>query len=315
MPDFNAAYARTLGAGRMTVGLMTPMARTPGQAADLETELNLAALADELGFSTLWARDVPLMIPQGSDMQTAALDDPFVWLSRLGAGTKQIALALGAAVLTLRSPLHLAKSALSVDRLTAGRFILGLGSGDREAEFAAFGREVARRGDAFRESWAVVRLALSPDEADRARLREMTGGYDVLPAAAWKLPMLVVGSARQSLQWIAANSDGWATYHREEVRQQGRIGLWQAALRERANGVSKPFVQSVQLDLLEDPDAPGEPLELGMRGGRNALTAYLGRLDGMSVNHVLLNLASGRRDAAEVVQEIGRHVLPRLRTA
>jgi luciferase-type oxidoreductase len=286
------------------------MARTSGQAADLKTELELAALANGLGFSALWARDVPLMIPQGSDMQTAPLDDPFVWLSRLGAGTERISLALGAAVLTLRSPLHLAKSALSVDRLTEGRFILGLGSGDREAEFAAFGREVARRGDAFREGWGAVRLALSADESDRAKLRELTGGYDILPAAPWRLPMLVVGSARQSLQWIAANSDGWATYHREETRQQGRIGLWQAALRERAGGVAKPFVQSAQLDLLEDPEAPEELLELGLRGGRRALIAYLKRLEAMGVKHVLLNLSSAGRPAIEVVQELGRHVLP-----
>ncbi len=63
--------------------------------------------------------------------------------------------------------------------------------------------------------------------------------------------MLVVGTARQSLQWIAREAEGWATYHREEAAQEGRIGLWQQALVQRG-GPGKPFVQSMLLDLQAD---------------------------------------------------------------
>jgi len=72
-------------------------------------------------------------------------------------------------------------------------------------------------------------------------------------------------------------------------------------------------VQSVQLDLLADPAAPAEPLELGLRKGRNELIAYLQRLQAMGVGHVLFNLAQGSgRAPAEVLREIGEQVLPRL---
>ncbi|MNL86956.1 hypothetical protein D3C87_2158970 [compost metagenome] len=69
----------------------------------------------------------------------------------------------------------------------------------------------------------------------------------------------------------------------------------------------------MQLDLLADPGAPAEPLELGLRTGRNELIAYLQRLQAMGVAHVLFNLAqvSGRAPA-EVLREIGEQVLPRL---
>lgn len=310
MPPFNAAYRQTLLAGRLTLGLMTPVARANGAMADPEAERGIAALADRLGFAALWTRDVPVMVPQGDEI--SVLDEPFAWLTMLAGATRRIALGTAAAVLPLRHPLHVAKSALSVNRLSGERFILGLGSGDREAEFAIFRQDIALRGDAFRERWNLVRSALSPDAAGRAALREATGGHDLMAPPAERIGMLVVGSARQSLQWTAAHADGWATYHRDEARQQGRIGLWQTALRERAGSEAKPFIQSLQIDLLEDPAAPAEPIELGLRTGRDALVAYLDRMEDAGVAHVLMNVVRGPRPAAEVVDELGREVLPRL---
>ncbi|GER09622.1 TIGR03571 family LLM class oxidoreductase [Variovorax boronicumulans] len=311
MAPFNTAYRQTLLAGRLTLGLMTPLARPPGAMADPASELQLARLADTLGFAALWTRDVPVMVPQGEE--TAVLDEPFLWLTALAAATQRIALGTAAAVLPLRHPLHVAKAALSLNRLSNDRFILGLGSGDREAEFAIFQQDIALRGDVFRERWNLVRSALSPDAHERAALHEATGGHDLMAAPAARIGMLVVGSARQSLQWTAAHADGWATYHRDEARQQGRIGLWQTALRERAGGEAKPFVQSLQLDLLDDADAPAEPIELGLRAGRHALIDYLDRMEDAGVAHVLLNLVrSSRRPAQDIVDELGREVLPRL---
>jgi len=250
------------------------------------------------------------MVPQGDEI--SVLDEPFAWLTMLAGATRRIALGTAAAVLPLRHPLHVAKSALSVNRLSGERFIFGLGSGDREAEFAIFRQDIALRGDAFRERWSLVRSALSPDAAGRAALREATGGHDLMAPPAERIGMLVVGSARQSLQWTAAHADGWATYHRDEARQQGRIGLWQTALRERAGSEAKPFIQSLQIDLLENPAAPAEPIELGLRTGRDALVAYLDRMEDAGVAHVLMNVVRGPRPAAEVVDELGREVLPRL---
>lgn len=310
MPPFNAAYRQTLLAGRLTLGLMTPVARANGAMADPEAEREVAALADRLGFAALWTRDVPVMVPQGDEI--SVLDEPFVWLAMLAGATRRIALGTAAAVLPLRHPLHVAKAALSLNRLSGERFILGLGSGDREAEFAIFKQDIALRGDAFRERWNLVRSALSPDAAGRTALRGATGGHDLMAPPAERIGMLVVGSARQSLQWTAAQADGWATYHRDEARQQGRIGLWQTALRERADGEAKPFIQSLQIDLLEDPAAPAEPIELGLRTGRDALVAYLDRMEDAGVAHVLMNVVRGPRPAREVVEELGREVLPRL---
>ncbi|MFK3740721.1 TIGR03571 family LLM class oxidoreductase [Massilia sp. TN1-12] len=307
---FNRAHAQVLGAGHLTLGLMTPLLRAPDAPADVARETALAARAGALGIAALWTRDVPLIIPQGSFGEAAVLDDPFVWLAALALAAPGTAIGTAAAVLPLRQPLHLAKAAWSLDRLSGGRMILGLGSGDRPEEFAAFGVG-AERDALFRERWALLRAALAPDADERAPLLETTAGFVPTPAPAARIPMLAVGSARQSLQWIAAHADGWATYHREEARQQGRIALWRRALEERAGGACKPFVQSLQLELLADPAAPAQPLELGLRAGRHALLGYLERMADLGVAHMLLNL-QGPRAVAEQIEELGSEIVPRL---
>lgn len=312
MIRFNAAYNEVFRPGRLTLGLMTPLAHASGQMARLDETFELAALADELNFAALWTRDVPLMIPQGSDNTASALDDPFLWLAGLASVTRRIALGAAAIVLPLRHPLHVAKASLTLDRLSAGRFILGLGSGDRPAEFASFGEDLEMRKDAFRSRWALLRAALSPIAQERTPLLEATGGYDLMDVPQARIPMIVVGSARQSLQWIAEHADAWATYHRVEARQQGRINLWHQALEQKAEGLSKPFVQSLQLDLQKSPSVQPEPLELGMRTGRYALVDYLRRMKDLGVGHVLFNLASNERPARDVIREIGEEVLPQV---
>jgi len=308
MAHFNRAYAQVFVPGRLTVGLMTPIAGSPGALADLALAQQHARLADALGFAALWTRDVPLMIPQGSANETAALDDPFLWLAALAAVTERIALATGAVVLPLRHPLHVAKAALSLDRISHGRLLLGLGSGDRPEEFARFGADLDTRDVAFRDHWETVRAALEPAPAAGAE----DGQYRVLPPPHTRIPMLAVGSARQSLQWIAGHADGWTSYHREEDRQKGRIALWHMAQDQRSPGLRKPFIQSVQLDLLDDPAAPLDAIELGLRTGRHALAAYLERMRGLGVAHVLFNLHRGARPASEVLHEIGAEILPRI---
>ncbi|HDS1581481.1 TPA: TIGR03571 family LLM class oxidoreductase [Stenotrophomonas maltophilia] len=307
MSDFNPAHARLFPPQGLSLGLMTPVAAQG--LADPQQARRIARLADDLGFAALWTRDVPLMVPQGPDASASALDDPFLWLGMLAAATTRIAVGSAAIVLPLRQPLQVAKSALSLDRISGGRFVLGLGSGDRPEEFAAFGEDLEARAATFRERWSLLRAALSADADERARVRQVTGGFDVLPPPDTRIPMLVVGTARQSLQWIAREAEGWATYHREEVAQEGRIGLWQQALAQRG-GAAKPFVQSMLLDLQADPQAPPAPLPLGLKVGRDGLRDYLLRVHARGVAHVMFNLVDNGRPPQDVLREIGEQILP-----
>src|SRR6185437_124034 len=161
MTDFNPAHARLFPEQGLSLGLMTPVAAHG--LADLLEARRVARLADDLGFAALWTRDVPLMVPQGPDATASALDDPFLWLGMLAAATERIVIGTAAIVLPLRQPLQVAKSVLTLDRISGGRFVLGLGSGDRPEEFAAFGEDLQGTAGNFRERWSLLRAALSPE--------------------------------------------------------------------------------------------------------------------------------------------------------
>jgi hypothetical protein len=79
-----------------------------------------------------------------------------------------------------------------------------------------------------------------------------------------------------------------------------------------APGVFKPFVQSFYVDLSDDPDAAPTPIHLGFRGGRHFVLRFLEALRSIGVNHVILNFKYGARNAGDVLEEIGKEILPQL---
>ncbi|OVZ59401.1 LLM class flavin-dependent oxidoreductase [Pigmentiphaga sp. NML080357] len=294
--------------GRLSIGLGLPWveaAEYKGEReVDFRRQLELAAQAEAAGFAALWVRDVPLNHP-GYPESIGHLD-PWVWLGALAAHTHRIALVTGAIVLTLRHPLHVAKGATSVAALAPGRFMLGLGSGDRPPEYLAFGRDAARRREDFRARWEQLAAALElPARVLPDRLDDPPIDFSLRPRAAMPIPMLAVGSAGQSLDWIARHAIGWMTYHREPEVQQGRHRFWRQAVERAAPGRFRGFGVAMRVELLDRSDAPAEPIELGYRTGLRALGDILSRMREAGTHHVSLNLSAGRRPWAELIEELG----------
>ncbi|MGY8526968.1 TIGR03571 family LLM class oxidoreductase [Paracidovorax citrulli] len=315
--------------GEMSIGLVMPLVRPGAVQVDWPQQLALAVQADRLGFDALWIRDVPLNTADYPD--PLGHIDPWVALGALGIQTKRIALVTGAIVLTLRHPLHVAKAAASVSSLSAGRLILGLGSGDRPAEYAAFGRDPRARRALFRHNWEVVAAALAPDGRVVPDLvpaaetepvndgKEGDGvpdvhGFTLLPRPARPVPMLTVGSAGQSVEWIAAHAIGWATYHRPPEIQRERYRLFRRAVERIAPEAFRSFSVSMRVELDDDPAAEPLALPLGYRTGSRALLTILQQLREEGTHHVALNLVgNGRRPHASMLDELAEVVLPAFR--
>lgn len=311
MPELSPAGASLRRPGHVTLGLMTPSQNTPGGMADPSLAMDHARLAEHHGLTGLWVRDVPLAIPQGPDAQSTFLDDPFLWLTALATATETIVLGTAAVVLPLRHPLHVAKSTLTLDRISHGRFALGVATGDRPDEFAPFGASLDDRRDEFRWRWDLLRSALSPDPATRHHLHDVTGGHDLAAPPRSPILQLAVGSAKQPLQWIARNADGWATYYRPLAQQTERFAMWHQAVEKHAH--RRPMlIQSMSLHLLEDRAAPAQEISLGVRAGCEALVEHLHAYRGIGVDHVIVGAERSGRPAPEVIAQLGEEVLPHL---
>ncbi|MCU1346628.1 MAG: putative F420-dependent oxidoreductase, Rv2161c family [Acidimicrobiia bacterium] len=144
----------------------------PDMAADL------AQAAEELGFTSLWMPEhvvIPLGLestypysPDGklpAEGMTADAPDPLLWLAFVAGRTTRIRLCTGVLVLAQRNPLVVAKQAATLDVLSKGRAVLGIGAGWLAEEFAALNVPFAERGRRTDEYVAVMRALWAAEPA------------------------------------------------------------------------------------------------------------------------------------------------------
>ena len=129
----NRGYNSVFRPNRLSLGLVSPLeGYAAGPVPEMTRHIARVQLAEQLGFSAVWLRDVPFNVPSFGD--AGQVYDPFVYLGFLAARTEKIALGVASIILPLRHPAHVAKAAASADALSGGRLILGIASGDRPAE-------------------------------------------------------------------------------------------------------------------------------------------------------------------------------------
>lgn len=302
----NRGYERMFD-GDLSVGLFFPITTSEEGIPPMEDQIERARLASDLGFEALWFRDVPLYWPQFGD--AGQIYDPWVYLSHVAANTEDIALATGSIVLPLRHPLHVAKAAASVDQLSDGRLVLGIATGDRSAEFPAFDVDGEARGERFRESVRMLRRAWSEEYPTvETSFGRLDGSLDLLPKPTTdSLPLLVTGHARQSVDWIAENGDGWVYYQCPLDELADTTDTWRQATDEE-----KPFVQVMHVDLDPDPTADATPIHQGYAAGSEWFVERFRAIADRGVDHVMINVRHGGRDTETVLEQFADEVIAEL---
>ena len=293
----------------MSLGIVVPLeAYAHGPVPSMSRDLERVQLAEKLGFSAIWLRDVPFNVPSFGD--AGQIYDPFVYLGLLAGQTERIALGVASIVLPLRHPAHVAKAAASVDVLSGGRLILGVASGDRPEEYPALNLTFDDRGDRFRDSFNFIQRMWEDSPTFENSYGSPGGGMDMLPKPlSGRLPLLITGGSQQDPDWIACNGEGWITYPRAIPTQAKIIDGWRARV-DAAGYPAKPAVQSLYVDLMEEADAPPQPIHLGFRAGVNPLRTYLKSLEEIGINHVALNLRFNQADIETTLQRLADELLP-----
>lgn len=310
----NQAYNSTFRLGRLSLGVVVPLEfYTTGPVPSMTRHVERAQLAEELGFSAIWLRDVPFNVPSFGD--AGQMFDPFVYLGLLAGQTERIALGVASIVLPLRHPAHVAKAAASADVLSGGRLILGVASGDRPEEYPALNMSFDDRGERFRASFEYINHMWENAPSFENTFGNPHGGMDMLPKpTSGKIPLLITGGSQQDPDWIARNGEGWITYPRNVEAQENIINDWRARVKA-VGGPAKPAVQSLYVDLVNDPDASPQPIHLGFRSGANPLRAYLKSLEEIGINHVALNLRFNQADTETTLKRLADEILPEFSAA
>lgn len=307
--SINKAYNSVFKVGKLSIGLVVPLESYPvGSEPNMADDIARIQYAEQLGFSAVWLRDVPFNVPAFGD--AGQIYDPFVYLGMLAGQTKRIALGVASIILPLRHPVHVAKAASSIDALSQGRLLLGVASGDRPEEYPALNMTHQDRGVRFRNSFEYIRRMAEAKPHFSNQYGELNGDIDMLPKPnGTHLPMLLTGSSQQDPDWLAQNGDGWMTYPRNISLQAKIVDDW----RERIfahGGSNKPAMQSLYIDLVDDPNMTPEPIHLGFRTGINYLRIYLKSLEEIGMNHVALNLRFNQANIPNTLERIASELLP-----
>ncbi|MEM9897670.1 MAG: LLM class flavin-dependent oxidoreductase, partial [Bacteroidota bacterium] len=187
--QINRAFNSVFQPNQLSLGVVIPIenyAQSP--VPSMKDHLKRARLVEELGFKALWVRDVPFNVPSFGD--AGQTFDPFTYLGYLAGQTSEIALVTGSIALPLHHPVHVAKSAATIDQLSGGRLILGVASGDRPTEYPAMGIEFEKRDNLFRDAFQYIRKAQeSFPTSEKTHFGQFNGQMDILPkSTTHKIP-------------------------------------------------------------------------------------------------------------------------------
>ena len=247
------------------------------------------SFAEETGFSLAMMSDHVAPTPDVTAIYPTPFYDPFVTLSWLASFTSHVSLGTSVAIAAYRHPLLTARMSTNLDQFTAGRFVLGVGTGWSAPEFAALGLQFAERGRITDEFLTVITRAWQEPTltfaGEHVAFRDVATG----PASVRNPhPSLWVGgTGRQAIRRAARFGDAWHPVNpgRDWLQHKGLPLLAEAAA--ALDAPTPAFNPRIKARLTADPvPDPDRPLGVGtVRQIRGDLVL----LDGLGAEVVILD--------------------------
>jgi probable F420-dependent oxidoreductase len=201
----------------MRFGLITPVVtRFPGRHGAWEASATpddlrrIAQAADELGYHHLTCSDHVGIPAEVTKVRGDCYYDPFSTLGFFAAVTRRIKLATHVLVLPYHHPLEVAKRLGTIDRLSGGRVIAGVGVGTLRAEFELLGVEFEGRGERYEDALRALRAALGTRTPEYRGTHYAFEDIVIEPHAAQaRMPLWLGGRTPRSLRRALMYGDGW----------------------------------------------------------------------------------------------------------
>jgi probable F420-dependent oxidoreductase len=209
-----------------------------GACADAQVALRVAQAAEQQGLESLWTGEHvvlpdPQAPPSPSPPETPFLD-PAVALAYVAAGTSTIRLGTGIIILPQRNPLVLAKELASVDVVSRGRLIFGLGIGYLKPEFDALGIPFSHKGARSVEYLeAILAMWTQPQPRYHGRFVDFEGIQAFpRPVQSPHPPVVIGGATPEAFRRAVKHANGWYGFALDLDRAAGCIAGLRAAAGE-----------------------------------------------------------------------------------
>ena len=241
----------------------------------------VAQRAEELGYHSVWFGD-HIVIPEkiaapypytedgsvGFPRRTP-WPDPLVLLAAIGARTRKILLGTSVIIVPYRNPLHVAKAVATVDLVSNGRCLFGVGIGWLKEEFDVLGEKFSERAGRTREYLQVMKAIWQNEVASfRGKYFSFTDVYTLpLPVQKPHPPIIFGGESPAALRRVADLGDGWqpGPVPLEVLRE--RVSQLKALMAERGRDFSQLSISMIgdAKELKRNPDKLAALEELGVR--------------------------------------------------
>ena len=177
---------------------------------DVQALVGLASRAEELGLDSVWVHDHVFNVGHVLDrIGGRPYYEPLTLLSFVAARTTRVRLGTSVLVLPYHNPIRLAKTVATLDVLSEGRVILGVGVGAIEREMEAMGSAFKERGAITDEAIAVMRTLWTDDEPRFDGAYSRFAGMKFSPKPRQRVPIVIGGVSRAAIRRAARVGDGW----------------------------------------------------------------------------------------------------------
>jgi alkanesulfonate monooxygenase SsuD/methylene tetrahydromethanopterin reductase-like flavin-dependent oxidoreductase (luciferase family) len=173
--------------------------------------LAVARAAEESGYDSVWLGDH--MLYRGDGRPERGPWDAWTMLAAIAASTEHVRLGPLVAATAFHPPGLLARMAATIDEISAGRFVLGLGTGWNETEFRAFGIPFDHKVARFEEAFPIIRRLLDGERVTAAGRYYSVEDAVLLPLPTRRVPLLVGTAGPRVLAAAAEHIDWWNCWY------------------------------------------------------------------------------------------------------
>jgi alkanesulfonate monooxygenase SsuD/methylene tetrahydromethanopterin reductase-like flavin-dependent oxidoreductase (luciferase family) len=286
----------------LTFGVGVSTSAAPG-----DDPVGLALAAERLGYDFVSAADHP-----GGSSPSFETPTMLTWIA---ARTARIRVASRVLGVPLRRPAMVAKLAASLDQLSGGRLILGLGAGYSDQEIAAFGgpaQSPAAKIDALAEAIQIIRGGWTSPGFSLDGAHYSVSGLEMAPRPGHSIPIWLGTFGPRALAVTGALADGWIpSLGYKPVAEFPAMRRRIDAAAQAAGRRPDEVLGILNLNVSIDPGAPPEDDRL--TGSAGQVTDQLHDLLGLGFNG--FNFMPGGPDQAATLQQLAEEVMPALRSA
>jgi len=293
--------------GRMRVGVVLPIGEEDDGVPSYAAIRDVALAVEAGGFDSVWVFDHLLYRFEG---ETSGIHECWTVLSAIAEATSRVQLGTIVMCTAFRNPALLAKMAATLDDVSRGRLILGVGTGWHEPEFDAFGFPFDHRVGRFEESLAVITGLIRTGRADLEGRWVTVRDVVLRPPARADMPILVAAKGPRMLDLTARHADAWnaAWFGLPDERLAGRRqDLADACERVGRDPATLSITVGLTVRYPEMLPASGDaPTSPALGGSAEEIAAGLRAHDAAGADHAIVVLEPCTPDTVGLLAEAVR---------